>query len=84
MIGKLCEAFVSGMTSTPGNETSYQLDSFLSGLVVIIAFILSLVLIGLFGKLLWNNSVVNLFTFAKPAASAWHIVGLYILLALMG
>jgi hypothetical protein len=49
----------------------------------LLAFVVALVIVGLFGKLLWNNVVVELFTFAKPVRSVWQIIGLMIFLALM-
>ena len=48
-------------------------------LSVIIVYLLLLFL----GKYLWNNIVVDLFTFAKPIKSIWHLLGLSILVKLI-
>jgi hypothetical protein len=40
-------------------------------------------LIAFVGKLLWNNVIVELFSFAKPAKSFWQVIGLMIFLALI-
>jgi hypothetical protein len=47
------------------------------------AFAIALVIVGLFGKLLWNGVVVELFTFAKPVRSVWQIIGLMVFLSLI-
>jgi hypothetical protein len=40
--------------------------------------VIAFVLVAFLGKLLWNNIVTELFTFAKPARSFWQIIGLMI------
>ena len=52
-------------------------------LAVILAFVLSAFLLAFVGKLLWNNVVVDLFEFAKPARSFWQILGLMVFIALV-
>ena len=49
----------------------------------ILAFILSIAIVAFVGKWLWNNIVVDLFSFAKPARSVWQIIGLMIFWALI-
>jgi hypothetical protein len=49
----------------------------------IIAFIVTLVILGFVGKLLWNGVIVDLFSFAKPARSVWQILGLMIFVSLV-
>jgi hypothetical protein len=83
MIGKVCEAFVSGMTSKPGGETTAEKNALVQALVAIIAFVLVVVILAFLGKFLWNNSIVPLLSVAKPATSAWHIIGLYVFASLM-
>jgi hypothetical protein len=48
-------------------------------LTLIIVFILLLIL----GKMLWNDILVELFPFVKPAKSIWQILGLSILIGLI-
>jgi len=48
-------------------------------LTLIVVFILLLIL----GKMLWNDVLVVLFPFVKPAKSIWQILGLSILVGLI-
>jgi hypothetical protein len=48
----------------------------------ILAFILAMVIIGFVGRFLWNNSVAQLFTIARPVQSVWQIVALLILVSI--
>lgn len=52
-------------------------------LAVLLAFVLSAVLLAFVGKLLWNNVIVDLFEFAKPARSFWQILGLMVFASLV-
>lgn len=52
-------------------------------IVTIITFIISVLLIALLGKFLWNVSVAQLFTIARPVDSGWQIIALMILLSLL-
>ena len=64
------EAFVGTQNSQSRRDAYVDLVAFL------LAFIISLILLGFLGKWLWNEVVVDLFSFAKPARSLWQIVGL--------
>jgi len=50
---------------------------------MLLAFVLSFVILAFVGKLLWNNVIVDLFSFAKPAKSFWQIIGLMIFMGLI-
>jgi hypothetical protein len=50
---------------------------------VLLAFVIAFVVLAFVGKLLWNNVVVDLFSFAKPARSFWQIIGLMIFINLV-
>lgn len=52
-------------------------------LAVLLAFLLSLIILGFIGLWLWNTVVVDLFTIAKPARSFWQIIGLMIFVSLI-
>jgi hypothetical protein len=41
------------------------------------------VILAFIGKYIWNNVIVDLFSFAKPAKSFWQIIGLMIFMALV-
>ena len=71
------EGFV-GMTSS-----EHRRDAYVDFLATVFAFILALVILAFIGKYLWNNVVVELFSFAKPARSFWQIIGLAIFISLV-
>lgn len=78
MLQKVCEACVEGMVDSGSNKEMYK-----ELVSVILAFVISIVIIAFVGKWLWNNSVVELFTFARPARSVWHIIALMLFLSLL-
>jgi hypothetical protein len=82
-IHKACEAFVSGITSSPGKESFEDRNSWATLVSAIIAYIIVVMLIVFIGKFLWNNSLVPLVSVARPATSAWQILGIFILLGLL-
>ena len=64
-------------TSGPGN-----LNSFRDMLASVLSLFLSIAIVAFVGKFLWNETVADLFTFARPVKSVWQIIGLMILLRL--
>ena len=58
-------------------------DAYVEFLANMLAFVIALVLLSLIGKYIWNNVIVDLFSFAKPAKSFWQIIGLMIFVALV-
>jgi hypothetical protein len=70
-------AAVDMATSGPG-----KFDSYKDMLASILSLVLSIVIIAFVGKFLWNETVADLFTFARPVKSVWQIIGLMILLRL--
>jgi hypothetical protein len=84
MLASACKAMVDGFTNVPGPAPdSRRRDMYVELIASILAFVIALVIIGLFGKLLWNGVVVELFSFAKPARSVWQLIGLMVFLALI-
>jgi len=71
------EGFVSN-----GN-VSQKRDAYMQFIVTLITFIIAVLLLSLFGKLLWNSVIVDLFSFAKPAKSIWQILGLMVFIGLV-
>jgi hypothetical protein len=58
----------------------------ISGKVALVSFLTLIIiffLLLLVGKYLWNEVLVVLLPFAKPAKSIWQILGLSVLIALM-
>ncbi len=66
------EAFQDG--TNPGVKREVYADS----VAVLLSFVIAFILVAFVGKLLWNNVVVDLLSFAKPARSFWQIIGLMI------
>lgn len=81
LISGACRAAVEGFVGTQSSEK--RRDAYVDFVTVIVAFVVALIIIGFVGKLLWNNVVVDLFNFVKPARSVWQIIGLMFLLALL-
>ena len=81
LVGAAAKATVEGFIGT--NSSERRRDTYVEFLGVFIGFILALVILGFAGKYLWNNVIVDLFTFAKPARSFWQIVGLMLFASIM-
>jgi hypothetical protein len=71
---------VEGFADTAPNV---KREVYADSVSVLLAFVLAFVLLAFVGKLLWNNVVVDLFSFAKPAKSFWQIIGLMIFINLV-
>jgi hypothetical protein len=81
VLQKACAAAIEGFTG--GNSGDKKRDAYVEFVSVLLAFVISLVILGFIGKLLWNGVVVELVTIAKPARSFWQIIGLMIMLSLL-
>jgi hypothetical protein len=79
-IQSACRAAVEGFADTAPNV---KREVYADSVAVLLAFIVAFVIIAFVGKLLWNNVVVDLFSFAKPARSFWQIIGLMIFVNLI-
>lgn len=79
MLKDLCRAGVECMTDMPGPE---RRNSYKDIVASILSLVLAIVIIGFVGKYLWNITMPELFTFARPVQSAWQVIGLMILLSL--
>jgi hypothetical protein len=79
-IQSACRAAVEGFADTAPNA---KREIYANSVSVLLAFVLAFVLLAFVGKLLWNNVVVDLFSFAKPARSFWQIIGLMIFINLV-
>lgn len=65
------------------NSSEKRRDAYVDFVAFMIAFFVAIVIIGFIGKWLWNEVVVDLFSFAKPARSFWQIVGLMLFVSLV-
>jgi hypothetical protein len=81
VVGSLMRAGAEGFVSN-GN-VSEKRKAYMDFVVTLFTLILVIILLSLFGKLLWNNVIVDLFSFAKPAKSIWQILGLMVFVALI-
>jgi hypothetical protein len=80
MLRDLCRAGVEGMTDMSG-AGQYQMYKEL--VASILALVLSIAIVAFVGKFLWNTTVAELFTVVRPVRSAWQIIGLLLLMALL-
>ena len=80
MIGAACQAAVEGFVS---GSADARRDAYVQFAATVLSFVLSFVILGFIGKLLWNNVIVDLFSFAKPAKSFWQLIGLMVFVALV-
>jgi cytoskeletal protein RodZ len=78
---EFCGAAIESMTN--GKDSDKKRDAYVDFLAVFFAFLISFVILGFVGKLLWNAVVVELFSIAKPAKSFWQIIGLMIFVMLL-
>ena len=80
MLKDLCRAGVEGMSDMSGSNRRDMYKELVSS---ILAMVIAITIVAFVGKWLWNSSVVELFTFARPVRSVWHIIGLMLFLALI-
>ena len=64
-------------------QPNVKREVYADSVAVLLSFVIAFVLVAFLGKLLWNNIVTELFTFAKPARSFWQIIGLMIFINLI-
>jgi hypothetical protein len=81
MIGAACHAAVEGFVGT--DSSASKRDAYVEFASIFLAYIVSIVILGFVGKLLWNGVIVDLFSFAKPARSFWQVIGLMIFISLV-
>jgi hypothetical protein len=72
-----CYAAVDAFTDMPGSDGKRR-DALLELVATTLAFIIAITIMAFVGKWLWNNIIVDLFSFAKPARTIWQILGLMI------
>ena len=80
MLRDLCRAGIEGMTDMSGSGR-YQMYKEL--VASILSMVISITIMAFVGKFLWNTTVAELFTIVRPVRSAWQIIGLMLLMALL-
>ena len=79
-LSSCARAVVEGMSDS-GADSKRQV--YADTISIVLAFIVSLFILAFIGQLLWNNVVVDLFTFARPAKSFLHVIGLMLFVNLV-
>lgn len=74
MLSTCARALVEGMSTGPNSEM--RRDAYAAVTAGILGFIIAVAILGFAGQWLWNNVIVELFSFAKPSRSIWLLVGL--------
>jgi hypothetical protein len=80
MLKDLCRAGVEGMTDMSGSKNT---EIYKEVVASILSLVIAIAIVSFVGKWLWNNSVAELFTFARPVRSVWQIIALMLFLALI-
>ena len=83
VLSNLMRAAVEGYTNPGGAEAYKSPPAYADALASLLAFFLAIALVSFAGMWLWNNSVVPLFEFARPAKSIFQILGLMIFVSLI-
>jgi hypothetical protein len=81
IIEKFTAAVTEGFVN-PENTVEKK-NAYVQLISVLIAFFISLIILSLIGKLLWNGVIVELFTCVRPAKNFWQILGLFVFLSLL-
>jgi hypothetical protein len=79
-IQSACRAAVEGFADTAPNV---KREVYADSVAVLLAFVMAFLILAFVGKLLWNNVITELFSFAKPAKSFWQIIGLMFFVTLI-
>lgn len=58
-------------------------ESMMGAVGRVVALVLTVLLMAMFGEYLWNNHVTKLVSFAKPTKSVANIIGLYVFVRLL-
>jgi hypothetical protein len=69
------------MTDMSGSS-SQRHESYKSVVASLLSLVLAISIVAFVGKYLWNVSVAELFTFARPVQSVWQIIALMLLFSL--
>ena len=82
MLKHLCRAGIEGMTDMSGSPAGRR-EIYKDVVAQLLALVIAVLIVAFVGKWLWNNSVAELFTFARPVRSVWQIIALMLFLSLI-
>lgn len=86
MLKKICQAGVECMTDMSGSTTtasSSRRELYKELVASLLSLTIAVLIVAFVGKWLWNNSVVELFSIARPARSVWQIIALMLFWSLV-
>lgn len=78
MLQGFCRAGIDCFTDSGPKNDVYK-----DVIATLFALVIAIIIIAFVGKWLWNNSMVELFTFARPVKSVWHIIALMLFLSIL-
>ena len=81
LVKSLVNSGIEGFVNSENTQEKKQ--SYIDLAVILISFVISLIILSLIGKLLWNGVLVDLFTCVRPAKSFWQILGLFVFVSLV-
>jgi ABC-type antimicrobial peptide transport system permease subunit len=81
MLNDLCRAGVEAMTDMSSGSNRREL--YKDVIASVLSLVVAVLIVAFVGKWLWNTTVAELFTFARPVRSVWQIIGLMILISLL-
>lgn len=81
MLQDLCKAGIECMTDMPGSSTGRG-EAYKNVVASLLSLMVAILIVSFAGKYLWNVSVVELFTIARPVQSVWQIIALMLLVSL--
>jgi hypothetical protein len=79
MLKDLCRAGIDCVSTLDGPEQRMGYKDIVAS---ILSLLLAIFIIAFVGRIVWNSTMPQLFTFARPVQSSWQIIGLLILLSL--
>ena len=82
MLQGLCLAGVECMTDMSGSHSNHRHETYKNVVASLLAFVIAILILSFVGKYLWNASVTELFTFARPVQSVWQIIALMLLVSI--
>jgi len=81
IVKSAAKATIEGFVGLQSSEA--RRDAYVDFSATLLAFVISVVLIAFIGRYLWDNVVVDLFSFARPSRSIWQILGLMVFVAIL-
>lgn len=75
------KAMIEGFSGS--SDSKERRNAYVDFVSYLLAFIISLLVLGFIGQYLWNEVVVDLVSVAKPSKSVWNIIGLMVFSSLI-